>query len=344
VPLLVSTRNATDLLPHERIVTVDAGNQTVYDGMVDQLLVEKGPPVIDTSIPYFRKLKAIHDFIAPLKLLDPRAANFVPESCRSMHDIIRFVHEKGVQSMFGIGDRLGSRARGAVKLVSQLPLDVFLLDIGGGLLAGKTRGNNVTVEQIACEPLLALWKGLSHRGVRWEDRSHFDWKTFDEVVMAGGIARKDSADFASYAVIDKDYLNLNMRFGYHFAIIDTLCGEKKKENYCLLRFAGGGGDFSGRSLRIAFLDSVLGKIGFQVDYKGDLLDARIADIQAETLADLLDLIGKLLGATKLMDMALRGNEQVDRYVHDFFQGRYNFVGDDQSDRNLPARSHSFEGK
>lgn len=329
VPLLVGTGNATKLLAHERTVTVDANDQKVYAGRVDELISTGETGVIDLKIPYFRKLKAMLDFITPLKLIDPRADNFIPQSCRSMHDIIRFVHEKGVQSMFGIGDRIGSRTRGAVKLVSPLPLDVYVLDVGGGLPADLVPGKNVTMDQIVCIPLIALWKGLSHDGIRWGSRSHFDWKTFDDIVMAGGIARKESVDFASYAVIGHDYLNLNMRFGYHFAIIDTLCGSTAEENYCLLRFAGGGGNFNGRSLRVAFLVKILEKIGFQIDYKGDLLDARIADVGAEILADRLDMVGRLLGATKLMDMALRDENQVEGYARDFFNGRYNFVGENE---------------
>jgi len=327
IPLLVSTGNATELLPHARIVTVDAVSQKVYDGRIDELISETETRAIDSTIPYYRKLKAMLDFIVPLKLLDPKSSDFVPQSCRSMHDIIRFVHEKGVQTMFGIGGRIGSRARSAKKLTTALPLDVFLLDVGGGLAPGAENGKEVTLDQLSCEPLLALWKGLSHPGIKWEDRSHFDWKTFDEVVMAGGVANKDSADFASYAIISPDYLNVNIRFGYHFTIVDTLCGGEKKENYCLLRFAGGGGDFSGRSLRIAFLMAVLEKIGFQVDHKGDLLDARIVQVEADRLAGHLNMLGRLLGATKLMDMALTDDEMVDQYVQDFFNERYHFLGE-----------------
>ena len=327
VPLLVGTTSATRSLPHDREVTVDADNLKVYDGRAEQLLAQGRSTAGEHSSPYFRKLRAILDFIVPLKLIDPRAKNFVPESCRSMHDIIRFVHEKGVQSMFGIGDRIGSKTRSAVKLLSPLPLDVFLLDVGGGVQAGPPPANGIPINRITCKPFVALWKGLCDKGIRWEERSHFDWKAYDDVVMAGGIASSESADFASYAVVSDDYLNLNMRFGYHFTIIDCICGPTRKENYCLLRFAGGGGDYSGRSLRIFFLVRILEEIGFQVDHKGDLLDARTADIEEGELTNRIQLLGRLLGATKLMDMALHDEEQVEQYVREFFEGRYNFVGE-----------------
>ena len=37
-------------------------------------------------------------------------------------------------------------------------------------------------------------------------------------------------------------MNVNLRFGYHFVILDSMCTGTAEENYILFRFSGGGGN------------------------------------------------------------------------------------------------------
>jgi len=115
-----------------------------------------------------------------------------------------------------------------------------------------------------------------------------------------------------------------MRFGYHFTMLDSLCGPRDEDNYILLRFAGGGGDYRGKELRLLFLASILKRLDFSVETRGDLLDAQFLRRDQARIMEKLDMVGRLLGATRLMDMVLRDREMVHRYVDEFFQGRYMF--------------------
>jgi pyruvate,water dikinase len=325
VPLLVNTETGTSVLSHGQEVTVDADHAVVYPGRIDLLLQGEGGGNKD-DIPYFKKLRSILDFITPLKLVDPAAADFQPNSCRSMHDIIRYTHEMAVQAMFSLGDKVSGRSGNCRQLQTELPLEVYLLDVGEGICADTGAEERVGLKQICSVPFVSLWQGLSNPGVDWDAHSHFDWKSFDDIALAGGIATKDSGDFASYAIISKDYLNLNMRFGYHFTLVDALCGSDSRANYCQLRFAGGGGDYRGKTLRIEFLVAVLARLGLETNVRADLLDARVSDISSSELCHTLDMLGRLLGATKLMDMVLKDGGDVTYYVDEFFAGNYNFSG------------------
>ena len=42
------------------------------------------------------------------------------------------------------------------------------------------------------------------------------------------------------------------------------------------------------------------------------------------MTEKLDLLGRLFGATKLMDMVLENSQMVDQCVQDFFRGHYSF--------------------
>jgi len=214
--------------------------------------------------------------------------------------------------------------RGALRLEADIPLDVFLFDVGGGISTKKIKGQSVPLQNVSSTPFQSLWKGLSHPDVQWKQKP-FDWDAYDKIELAGGVPpKRDSFAFASYAVVSADYLHFNLRFGYHFTIVDVMCGDNSAENHCLLRFAGGGGDYNQLSLRIDFLSGVLERLNFIVDKKGDLLEAKLLGFSKETMVQRLDMLGRLLGASKLMDMILDGDEMVARCIEDFYNGRYSF--------------------
>ncbi len=325
IPTLVNTRGATSKLSHGQEVTVLADRKTVYEGIIP-LLCQAPQPAQNLACDshYLHKLKYMLDFISPLSLLDVTAASFAPEGCRSLHDIIRFTHEKSMHEMFTVGQSWGGMIQGAKTLISSLPFTLYVLDVGGGLLASAQDKQSIPLTEVVCHPLLAVWQGLSHPGVEWQLHDHFDWKAFDDIVLGGGIASKESGNFASYAVVSGDYLNLNIRFGYHFTILDTICGDRIEDNYISVRFAGGGGNFDGRLLRLELVAAILKRLDFTVKTEGDLLDAKLVHYEQEIIQEKLDIVGRLLGATRLMDMVLKDNAMVAKFVDDFFYGRYNF--------------------
>lgn len=326
VPTLVNTDIATASLPQGREVTVHADGKIVYDGIV-RSMVESPCARKDlfADSPFMRKLRYIISFICPLKLVDPNSKSFAPEGCRSFHDIIRFSHEKAVQEMFSMGDRKGGRRKGARKLISKIPMLFYVLDVGDGFKKNLPNEKEIQFENIKSVPMRAVFKGLSHPQIHWSQFTHFDWEEYDKIVMSGGIISADSAQFGSYAVLSGDYLNINLRFGYHFVILDTICGVKADENHILFRFSGGGGDSRGRSLRARFIGGVLDRLGLAVTIKGDLVDGQLKEGDQKTIAEKLDLVGRLLGATRLMDMYLKDASQVDGFVDDFMNGRYHFA-------------------
>ncbi|MDX9834529.1 MAG: hypothetical protein RBT36_04855, partial [Desulfobulbus sp.] len=292
----------------------------------------------EAADPYLKKLRGLLDYITPLHLVDPSDASFRPQFCRSLHDIIRYAHEKAMQTMFGLSDLASGKSSRSRLLDTELSVDIYLLDVGGGFreLAG---GETVTVDLLASRPFLALWQGLSHPDVDWDSHMHFDWQGYSDIALSGGVASGGSKEFASYAIVSGDYCNLNMRFGYHFTLVDCLCGEEARGNYCKLRFAGGGGDYQGRSLRIRLLTLLLGRLGFEVVVKADLLDASIGEMDGASLSELLAVIGRLLGATKLLDMVLKDENQIEPFAEQFFSGAGRFIdrpSDDDPDAQTPA--------
>ncbi|MBW2606353.1 MAG: hypothetical protein JRD05_01825 [Deltaproteobacteria bacterium] len=326
VPTLVNTGVATTRLTHGNDVTVYADGRAVYDGIVREML--ESPCArrdLLSDSPFVRKLRYVIDFISPLRLTDPRDSSFVAHGVRSLHDIIRFAHEKAVQEMFYIGDKRIRKLGGAKKLISEIPMLFYVVDVGGGSMQNKADKKTVMMDDIISIPMRAVFKGLTHPEITWSEFTHFDWAEYDKIAMSGGIISAESTMFASYAVLSHDYLNLNLRFGYHFVILDAICGDKAEDNYIMFRFSGGGADIDKRMLRADLLSGILDRLGFKVDMINDLVDGELKGGEKKSIEQKLDMIGRLLGATRLMDMYLKDSKMVESYVEEFMNGRYHFA-------------------
>ena len=66
-------------------------------------------------------------------------------------------------------------------------------------------------------------------------------------------------------------MNLNLRLGYHFNMIDAYICDTMNDNYIYFRFLGGVTDLMRRSRRAKFIAEVLEQFDFRVEVHGDLV-------------------------------------------------------------------------
>ena len=193
---------------------------------------------------------------------------------------------------------------------------MYLLDLGEGLFANARDERVVTAEDIKSRPMWALWYGLSDSRVQWPDAmTHMDWEEFDK--MSAGIFSFDSKLLASYGLISDDYVHLMIRFGYHFSVVDALCGPDAGANYVNFRFKGGGAGFDQRLLRLEFIRLVLERYGFETASRGDMIDAKVARLDENETRRLLVRLGYLLAVTRLMDMRMTDRASMEAEVERF---------------------------
>lgn len=324
IPVLVQAEEWSLQLKNGEALTLWAEKQSVYSGTVPLSENSGGRIQRTQKSPLYHTLKMVIDFTSPLALVDPSSPAFCPENCRSLHDILRFTHEKSVQAMFiQSTDSLLRKPKGK-RLQSDIPLQMHIIDVGGGLSQDAAGKKEISITDLCCLPLQALWQGLAHPGVTWRDRAHFDWQSYDAIALAGGVATKSDSALASFCLISPEYLNVNIRFGYHFTLLDCLCGETPEDNYILMRFAGGGGNSLGKDLRLGFIIKVLARLNFACEQTGELLDARLMRYDKKITADRLEQVGRLLGAVRLLDMVLTDENMIEGMVEDFFRGKYDF--------------------
>jgi pyruvate,water dikinase len=329
IPTLVGVGNATHTIPHGEEITVDATKRVVYQGRVEALLTGKKPVNPMKDSPTYNLVKSVLRRIAPLNLTDPENDNFNPEGCRTLHDVIRFAHEMSMREMFRISDSATPEECAAVPLRAYLPMKILVVDLGNGLRKGRT-GSHAELDDVTSIPFRALLQGMKHEQVDWSRNVGISWSGFASIVAQTAIRdpmTEGRMGAPSYAIIAGHYLNFNSRVGYHFTTLDTFCGQTVNDNYITFYFKGGAADIGRRSRRALMIAQILKHLGFKVELKGDMVRGEIKKYEESFLVERLDMLGRLLGSVRLLDMHLADDRQVDWYVEQFVQGNYQFKVD-----------------
>jgi len=321
VPALFGVKDAARLLPAGEMVTVDAYYGNIYRGRQEELL--KPPPgdaIVRQSRAY-QALERVLRHITPLNLLDPRGKNFHPHYCRTYHDITRFAHEKAMTELFQVSQATRD-GEGARQLKSELPLEILVVDLGGGLVPEAAYQAVITPADLASRPMLAYWRGMS--AVGWKGPRPLDLAGFMSVVMgaASDTNPMDRLQEHNYAIIAGDYLNFSSRLGYHFTTVDAYFGAPE-ESYITLTFYGGGADLTRRIRRVQFMARVLAHLEFRVELKGDSLTVRLDRCDLNILEERLEILGRLIMACKQLDVTMDRDSLVDLYYQEFLSSGYN---------------------
>ena len=265
------------------------------------------------------------EFILPLRLVNPRSPEFAPEFCRSLHDLSRLVHEFSYTEMFKISDLVSAGEGYALKLDAPIPLDLYLIDLGGGLAGVDPRAHKVTPGQVASAPLQALLRGMLHEDVRGREPRPIQLGGLLSVMreqMLAAPGTEERFGERSYAIVSDKYLNFSSRVGYHYSVLDAYCGATVNKNYITFSFKGGAADDVRRSRRVRAIAIVLMGLDFAVEVKGDRVDARLQKYDSPVIQEKLDLIGRLLIFTRQMDMLMTSEISVEAVAKNFLAGNY----------------------
>lgn len=325
VPTLVGLNGATRSLCQGQLVTVDAGAGRVFDGILQTAVDSPQPSRSVVSSPALERLRRIAELVTPLHLTDPASPEFRPESCQSLHDITRFVHEKAYEVMFHYGDLAEADQANSLQLVARLPLNVRVFDLGGGIAGGKGGDGRITPEDIVGTAAKAFLQGLLEPRIRWDQPRPLSVRgllsVFGESV-AGSPAEAIQLGRTSYAIISDRYLNFSTKAGYHFSTVDTYCGQSQNKNYIHFRFNGGAADVTRRARRVRFLSKVLTALDFKVQAQGDLLMARLDKYSGEDIQDRLVALGRLTLCARQLDMLMDTESSPDIFAHLFLTGQW----------------------
>jgi pyruvate,water dikinase len=329
VPTIVNTEVATGLLHNGDEITLDATQNTVYRGHINALdrfeLVEE--EVFEDSYEY-RLLRRILKHISPLNLLNPQSEDFVADSCQTCHDITRYIHEKAVEQLIQLSEKHEAQYLSPPKrLVADIPLGLLVIDAGGGTNC-PAEARTLTPDQVVSLPLHELLAGMIDRGMWCTEPVPVHLRSF----MAS-LTRTFSSSLASpsevgrnLAVVLPDYLNINLRLGYHFTIIDAYISEEINDNYIYFRFLGGVTELIRRSRRARFIARVLAHFDFRVEIHGDLVVGRLKKHSLSRMSERMRMLGALVGYTRQLDARMHSDKDVTSHAEFFINAMNSVTG------------------
>jgi pyruvate,water dikinase len=331
VPTILNLPGAVSLAPAGTVVTVDANTGRVYEGRVDELLTNacrRPHRMIDTQM--YKWLLDLTALIVPLHLTDPDSPQFKAGACRTVHDIMRLVHEVAYREMFAISDLATDHTRMSLRFNGALPMDLYIIDLGGGIAPAGNDSDRVKAEQVVSAPLRSLLAGLNCNALAGRKPGPVSiggfFSVFSRQMLSPPTTHSERFGDKSYAIVSDKYLNFSSRVGYHFSILDVFCGPEAVKNYINFEFKGGAADDRRRNRRARLIQRILGTLGFWTQVTGDRIQARLGKHPAQRILEVLDQLGRLIIYTRQMDMLMADDASVDKLAECFLAGDYTLCG------------------
>jgi pyruvate,water dikinase len=345
IPTLFGVPGALDALAPGRRVSLDVASRSVFDGILWPELRGRLPATVRGH-----RAVGLPDLLAG-KLTKLSGSAFVGTwACQSLHDVVRFAHEKAIQAIFDIGDRLLDSPIGGVRILDAgKPLYVHLLDLGGGIRPEAAPGDRVTPGEIASVPFRAVWRGLTDPDFHPQRPERPPPSPF---VLAATLAMPpaDGLGAPNYACITESYLNLSSRGGMerdpirarprrqavHFVVVDSFLSDNPNENHIRMRLKGGGAAPWQRTLRAQVAAEILRLHDFTTTVTGDLMNGWIRGIDRDTGGERLASIGRLLRFLGRLDMWMTHEADVKERVDAFMEAEAAALAPASGGANGPA--------
>ena len=332
-PMVCGVKEASSLWQAGQWLTVDGSHGKVYNATAEEIIAtEKAwqhglPAVRMQRVPLPPLHRELQELVTVLHLTDAYGPTFSIMECKSLHDVVRFVHEKAVLSMFHAGDEMLEENLGIVHAIdSPVPFFVSVIDMGGGLAITGPPRRRIPPESVVSRPFQALWQGITTPGLHWGPPPG---GTPMGSVMSNFITDQKSErpiGMPNYAMVSRDYCNMNARMDFHFIMIDAVASPEPRSNHIKFRFKGGGTSLERRRRRALCIGEIFEQYGFLVDVKEDLVNASLQGAAREAIEEKLVMVGRILGFTRLLDAAMGDDAMIPAVARAFMEGDYSLFG------------------
>lgn len=317
LPALFGVTGALEFLTQGQEITLDSDHKEIYSGRRE---FSHGPlpqrPSLLNGSPVQETLQKLRQVIVPLTLLDPKAPEFRPEKCKTLHDLTRFCHEKSLEEMFRFGKDHRFPERSSKQLVCDVPMQFWVLNLDDGFTE-EVSNTLVSIDNIASIPMLALWQGMI--AIPWKGPPPVDARGFMSVLMEATVnpgldpSIRSCYDIRNYFMISKYFCSLQSRFGFHFSTVETLVTDRPLENYISFQFKGGAADVSRKIRRAQLVAQILEQFGFQTEVKEDAAFARMENFEQSVMEDALRVLGYITIHTRQLDMVMGTDHSMEEH-------------------------------
>lgn len=227
------------------------------------------------------------------------------------------MHEKAVETIIDISFyHAHHRNTRAGQLLCEYPLDLILIDVGGGIEGEHEEG--VYPEQIRSVPMRELLRGMSSPGVWDMSPSKVDFSSFMSSLTRTTSTRYTRPEDVgrNLAVVSEEYTSINFRLGYHFTVIDAYISDCVLDNHIYFRFSGGVTSTTRRLRRTKLLAEILSYYDFLCELRDDIVVARLKRMGKDSMLKRLFLLGLLVGFTRQLDVKMVSDVKIQEYFEE----------------------------
>lgn len=324
LPAIFNMEGAAERVAGKRYVSVNTAKRIVYEGSrwpgIRERVLSRTSGRCDAGGKH-----PLHSLLFPLNLNTPDSPDFRAGLCESVHDALWFMHEMSVRTLFKFGDQQKRNwKKRTCLLTSSIPVKFQLIDLDGSTVPPETK--KISPEAVNSGPFSAMWQGISDKRLFWPDRWAREMvglpSQFREAVLDNAKGPRKPSDM-NYVITARDYVNLNARISYHYAMVDAIVSSGSENNYVHFRFRGNGGSEEKTRRCAAFLETVLHESGFGTDRHGNTVNAWYRYYPREDSEKALTLIGRLMVCSRELDAVLRTDSDVKVYADCFTSGNFN---------------------
>ena len=218
--------------------------------------------------------------------------------------------------MFSFGKEHHFPQRSSKQLFYKVPMQWWVLNLDDGFTQ-EIKSKYVKLEEIACLPMLAVWEGMV--AIPWQGPPAAGGRGLASVLfeatanpsLTTGVKTRYAQ--RNYFMVARHFMNLQSRFGFHFCAVESLAGERRRENYISFSFKGGAADAARRLGRVRFIGGIMEDLGFRVESTEDNLNARLERNEQEATLEALKAVGYLLMHTRQLDIIMDNPRAVAHY-------------------------------
>ena len=302
IPTVIGLRNATERLKTGEVITVDADENTIYQGLIPELLEHyrehKGAEPEDAS--EYQMLRNFRRKVFPLAISHVR--DRLPDSgdVETLHDLIHLAHELAGEALATMIIDARSAKRVSVGDPPSRQRNLLVFDLEKGIEKASEPQLNINDESVSSLPLLAFLRGL---------------QDFENKTNSSSIKK----DLRMIALITKQEANLLMPCPRGFDMLDAVMGGIDSSNYIYCRFDSRFQDLEQRYVRQDAALDILIRLNFAAAETNRAVTTWISRLSKSEVEEKMRVLGRFWGFLKERDRVGWRREKLATQIEDFMR-------------------------
>ncbi len=303
IPMIVGVKGASKRLETGSTITVDADENTIYLGRLQELLdyYQAERPTLDEE-PEYKMLRRLRQSMFRLTLTESDNRELTLQDCKSIHDLVHFASELAGDALVEMASNRRDLKSAYTEVMTGFPGSLRVIDVGDGLLQSVSDTDRLDLEKVRSMPLLTFIDGL-------QEMQRYAVHSSPPASLTAAI----------FSTIKEEHANIIMLQSGTFDIVDSLIGESKDSNHIYCRFATRIHEEEAASDRGAMTRKILTRLNFAVAQTPRASSAWISGLPLIEMKDRLAIIGRLSAYLWLLDTMGGEKKGLDETVEDFME-------------------------